>query len=396
MINKFISTISTDDPLGLMVFPYLNPQSISNYLSTDKHIYTSPLIYSLAIKVFNLNTTSTPLTQYSLLLIEHFTKKYTPNPTRHSPRDTECANFINTTHGQHWIHWYNVLIQDYNDLLSTASRLSYESEQRILHSQEDHQKRLFEALSILLNLPPLPNIDKAIQRYTDYHYSHLKADLFKPIIQIPTPTPIPPLLLLTTNYFNKTLLSHAAEWGHLSLFKHLLQSGANVNRTGPSLWTALHWASALNHHTIVTLLLDNDADIDAQTQEGHTPLYLAAEQGHLAIVSTLMLRQAALNSADNQGWTPLHKALFWERTPVVRILINNGARLDAKITAGTYMGKTILDIARLKGLHAIVDVIKNGLSENGQTVTSVNKPGLDRQITPYRPIFIVPSVEISY
>ncbi|GIC89449.1 ankyrin repeat domain-containing protein [Aspergillus udagawae] len=90
----------------------------------------------------------------------------------------------------------------------------------------------------------------------------------------------------------KSSLRLAAEMGHVTIVKLLLEKGTDtkaMHRFGQSL---LCWAIAQAHWCIVELLLNKGISIDARDPSGQTPLRLAIENGHERIVE-LLLEQGA-------------------------------------------------------------------------------------------------------
>ncbi|KAL8752721.1 MAG: hypothetical protein Q9199_005537 [Rusavskia elegans] len=67
----------------------------------------------------------------------------------------------------------------------------------------------------------------------------------------------------------------AAERGHTSLVRILLDCGASVSMSDDQGRTALSWAAACGHEDIVGMLLSANADIHHRDNKGHTPLVLA-------------------------------------------------------------------------------------------------------------------------
>lgn len=109
-------------------------------------------------------------------------------------------------------------------------------------------------------------------------------------------------------------------------------------------------------------------DIDAHAFNGDTPLMIASFQGNLPAVQALLARGAQVN---REGWTPLHYAATNGHDDVVRLLIEKGARLDARSPNNTtpmmmaawrghiYTVKVLLDAgadATLKNDHGMTAI----------------------------------------
>ena len=154
----------------------------------------------------------------------------------------------------------------------------------------------------------------------------------------------------------------------LQLAEQLLKAGANPNlplrllmpyrAVGPDRGadlmltigaTPLLRAAKAADVAAVKLLLAHGADITLAQSSGITPILAAAGVGSTAIdtrgaikteadiVQTLELLLAAgadINAADHLGRTPLLGAAFWGHDGVVRMLADNGARLDARDAQG--------------------------------------------------------------
>ena len=110
-------------------------------------------------------------------------------------------------------------------------------------------------------------------------------------------------------------LNAAAFHGHWRLCQFLVESGANVNfrekNTGE---TALHAAlsshRATQHH-VVKVLLDAGADPNIATKP-------SAESG------------AFMRDVRTRGETPLHRAAAFATEETIQLLLDTGAKLDAK------------------------------------------------------------------
>jgi ankyrin repeat protein len=77
--------------------------------------------------------------------------------------------------------------------------------------------------------------------------------------------------------------------------KELLKKGANVNNSGVSGQTPLHWRVNFERYGIVRLLLEYGADVNAQDEYGNTPLHAAVESYDYGKVVLLVLAKQELD-----------------------------------------------------------------------------------------------------
>ena len=84
--------------------------------------------------------------------------------------------------------------------------------------------------------------------------------------------------------------------------KTFLERGIDVNIRGEYQWTALINAANRGHLTSLKLLLDADADPDLKSASWNTALILAAKDNYPEIVSEL-LRRGADNNIEYDGKT---------------------------------------------------------------------------------------------
>ena len=131
----------------------------------------------------------------------------------------------------------------------------------------------------------------------------------------------------------QTPLMFAAAYGSLEAMKLLVSSAADAKAESDAGITALHWCTA--DVAKVRLLLDHGADIHKASRLGRTPLIVAAETyGALDTVKLLLQKGADVNAADNIGYTPLIAAAYVDNTAIARLLIEKGASLNSKTSAG--------------------------------------------------------------
>jgi hemoglobin len=102
--------------------------------------------------------------------------------------------------------------------------------------------------------------------------------------------------------------------------------------------TLLHDASAQGNLRMVELLLRLGAEPNGKTSGGHTPLYCVANECHLAggpIVRALVRAGAQVDArSDAKECTPLHMAARRGNTEVAAALVDCGADINPRDTAG--------------------------------------------------------------
>jgi hypothetical protein len=88
--------------------------------------------------------------------------------------------------------------------------------------------------------------------------------------------------------YRRTPLLWAAERGHASVVRLLLERGVNVNWRDEHYLTPLSVASQNGHEAVVKLLLSaNGIDADCLDLFGHTPRLWAAQNGHVSVLRLL-------------------------------------------------------------------------------------------------------------
>ena len=110
-------------------------------------------------------------------------------------------------------------------------------------------------------------------------------------------------------------------------------------------------------------------------------LFDAIEKGQPDIALQLIEQGVDVNQGLDGGNMPIHIASFNGYTKVVKQLISNGAKVNAKITGGGDPGATPLHLAAMKGQADVISILlENGadvssrLEGGGQTSTSGATP----------------------
>jgi hypothetical protein len=125
--------------------------------------------------------------------------------------------------------------------------------------------------------------------------------------------------------YGRTILMHAALFGHMDVVRLLIDKGADVNAATKNGTTALLLSAGKGNAEIAGFLLDKGADVNANDGNG-TALILAADKGNAKFVSFLINKGADVDAKSSNGNTALMRASRYGYTDVVNILKNVGAK----------------------------------------------------------------------
>jgi ankyrin repeat protein len=162
------------------------------------------------------------------------------------------------------------------------------------------------------------------------------------------------------NQYGRTPLSYAAEQGHGSVLRLLVEQGiTEVDGKDQDGRTPLSGAAANGHEAVVKLLLDSSekVEIDSRDQDGRTPLSRAAANGHEAVVKLLLdsSEKVEIDSRDQDGRTPLSRAAANGREAVVKLLLDSSEKVE--IDSRDQDGRTPLSRAAANGREAVVKLL---------------------------------------
>jgi ankyrin repeat protein len=168
------------------------------------------------------------------------------------------------------------------------------------------------------------------------------------------------------NSVNKRPLSYAAKQGHAATVKLLLDHGADpkAEERGAPQGSAL-WAAVIgNHLECAKLLLEQGADPNSTVEAGGTPVSNAMRKGNDALVSLLYAHGASM-TLDSACWIgrielaaeiikgdpasinaggdygALCMAAGYGHMDIVKMLVRNGADLNAPWYANNYIGYAV-------------------------------------------------------
>jgi hypothetical protein len=100
--------------------------------------------------------------------------------------------------------------------------------------------------------------------------------------------------------------------------------------------TQLHHCAINGLTTSVKRLLSiRNINVNVKDDEyGATQLHYAAENGHVEITRLLLHNGADVNAKSNDGFTPLHWAAIFGHVDILHLLVENGADLEAQSNSG--------------------------------------------------------------
>ena len=149
----------------------------------------------------------------------------------------------------------------------------------------------------------------------------------------------------------------AAARGSELIIRELLRFGADPDCRDSEGRTPLHHSCSSSGSTIIaaSMLLEAGATLCAANSEGVHPIHLAAEQGSESLVRLLISHGADVNCSDKKGKTPLHYGCSSKQsaTAVVSLLIRSGSQVSRKDSGK----KTPIDYAKANNKSSVVKLL---------------------------------------
>jgi cytohesin len=132
-----------------------------------------------------------------------------------------------------------------------------------------------------------------------------------------------------------TLLHLMAGAGKMGVVKFLVAEGADVNAKSNNGETPLHFAAYGGHVKVAHFLVSVKANVNAQTNKGDTPLHTAVREKNFGVITFLVaMAKVNVDVKTDKGHTPLHLAAYRGSVDITRLLISNGADVNAKENGG--------------------------------------------------------------
>ncbi|KAI0549032.1 ankyrin repeat-containing domain protein [Xylaria curta] len=250
-------------------------------------------------------------------------------------------------------------------------------------------ERGYEAVVTLLlaNKAVDPNSKDFVRGWTPLWYAvaRVQVTIVKQLLKISAVNPN------SISVYGRTPLSWAAEKGHGTVVKLLIEDGRTDLNATDSGWTPLFWAAANGHDTVTKLLLEKaevnpdpkdieygrtplswaaerghktvvealltkiEVDVDSRSKYRRTPLWFSKERGHEAITELLLANNAVDSGPEypEHGQIPLWYAAEIGQEATVKRLLSDGVHPNLK----SEFGRTPLSYAAEKGHEAIVQLL---------------------------------------
>ncbi len=113
----------------------------------------------------------------------------------------------------------------------------------------------------------------------------------------------------------------------------LLQRGFDPNTISPKGIHGLFLAVQSDSFRSASVLINwPKTQVEWRSDKDESPLMLASMKGHVELVKQLIARDADVNKT---GWTPLHYAASGAQAPIIAILLDHSAYIDAESPNGS-------------------------------------------------------------
>lgn len=132
---------------------------------------------------------------------------------------------------------------------------------------------------------------------------------------------------MKTNYLT---LHQAVFKESVNLVEIILNKNVNIDEVNNIGDTALHKAVYYSNMEIIKLLLSRGADVNLKNDEGQTVLHYAQDE----ITRILIEYKSNIHNIDVRGCTPLHSACEIADLKTIKLMLKNGADLNARDSKG--------------------------------------------------------------
>lgn len=112
------------------------------------------------------------------------------------------------------------------------------------------------------------------------------------------------------------------------VIRTLLEAGANPNFKYNGETLLVKWVKKFSNEGVpekINLLLEFNADTNIKDKKGNTALIYAVKHGTPELIKALIKHGANINTPDNMGYTPLMEAILSKKQKIVETLLQLGA-----------------------------------------------------------------------
>ncbi|MCJ8209325.1 ankyrin repeat domain-containing protein [Mucilaginibacter sp. RS28] len=166
----------------------------------------------------------------------------------------------------------------------------------------------------------------------------------------------PELAQTILGFLNQITLFEACAVGRFDAVAYLVQQKPDaINNYAADGFTALGLACFFGHFEIARYLVLKGANVNQASDNGFrvAPIHSAVAGNYTPIVKLLIENGAEVNVTQQAGTTPLHTAAQNGNLELLILLLENGASVDIRMEGG----KLPADLAREKGFQEIADIL---------------------------------------
>ena len=151
-------------------------------------------------------------------------------------------------------------------------------------------------------------------------------------------------------------LFEAAASGKFDVVAHeIFKKPEKINDYSDDGFTALGLAAYFGKEEVARYLVLKGADVNLSSNNGYHvfPLHSAVAGNHLNISRMLIENGAFVNATQMSGITPLHSAAQNGNIEIIILLLEKGAKVDARMEGG----KLPSDLAKEKGFKDLAEIL---------------------------------------
>lgn len=146
-------------------------------------------------------------------------------------------------------------------------------------------------------------------------------------------------------------IHHACSKGNLEIVKLLIENGANPNQETSLGQTPFLYSVQTNNLDLIKYLTPRTNDINKTISTGYNAICLAIDAYvDYNVIEHLVTLGIDVNNIGAGKWTPLLSSIAKERYDIAKLLITNGADVNAKTEAGWdiyYLSKDKIELLKI-------------------------------------------------